>query len=162
MIPLETSDWQAQEGLLPKELKLGASGGLIISKNFSADSGLIGIGFKVPGHLGTAKMTLRAPFDFAELTILVPQGTLHVTAPSMTAAPGVEFSGKFFDALSLQGVQKGQQVEVSIGNVPEGRARSWMVGAITGGLLLFGGLGCALFTRPSSADRFGNADGLVI
>lgn len=149
MLPTETIDFQAQEGLAPNELTLGSNGsGLTIDKEFAPGDTLITIGFKVPADVGHAPMTIKATQPFESLSFFVFEGKFQVEGPNLVAKPNVGFSGRVYDTYTLSQGEAGKTYRVDLKGIPEGRDRLRTVGWIFAGSLALIALALAWFSRP--------------
>lgn len=148
MLPTETIDFQAQEGLGPNELNLGSGGGLTIDKTFPPGDTLITIGFKVPTELGTGSLTLKASDAFESVGMFVFEGKFQVTGPNLDIRRNVDFSGRTYDTYTLSKGEAGQTYQMALQGIPEGRGRLWIVGWIFAGCLVLIAMALAWFSRP--------------
>ncbi|WP_141732117.1 hypothetical protein [Oligoflexus tunisiensis] len=148
MLPTETIDFQAQEGLAPNELNLGADGGLTIDKTFPPGDTLITIGFKVPANLGTGNMTIKAGEAFESLGMFVFEGQFQITGPNLDIRRNVDFSGRTYDTYTLMKGEAGQTYQLGLQGIPEGRGRLWIIGWVAGLALLVIAVALAWFSRP--------------
>jgi hypothetical protein len=149
MLPKETIDFQAQDTLSPQELKLGTDGGITIDKSFPPGETLLQVSFKLPGTQGEALASFTPPYPFQSLGIFVLQDSFSVAGPAgLEIQKGINLSGRNFDTYTLNGGESGKSISYTIGNVPEGRGRLWIIGGIFAGILLITAVTIAYFTRP--------------
>jgi hypothetical protein len=148
MLPSETIDFQAQEGLAPNELNLGADGGLTIDKTFPPGDTLITIGFKVPAELGAGSMTVKASEAFESLAMFVFEGQFQISGPNLDIQRNVNFSGRIYDTYTLTKGEGGQTYQMGLQGIPEGRGRLWVIGWVAGAALFLIAMALAWFSRP--------------
>lgn len=150
MLPVETVDFQGQENINPDELKLGPDGGITLDKVFAPGEFMINIGFKVPASQGRAHLSVKPTYDFDSLGFFVWQDTMGVSSEASTldVRKGVAFSGRTYDTYTLIKGTKGQNYQIKIEGIPEGRGRLWIIGGISAAILLISGLSLAFFSRP--------------
>jgi hypothetical protein len=148
MLPTETIDFQAQEGLAPNELNLGQDGGLTIDKTFPPGDTLITIGFKVPAEVGTGRMTLKAAQAFESIGMFVFEGKFEISGPGLDIRRNVDFSGRTYDTYTMNKGEGGKTYEVELQNIPEGRGRLWTIGWVAAAALLLIAGALAWFSRP--------------
>lgn len=151
MLPSETIDFQGQENVRPEDLKLGEGGKLILDKEFPPGDSMVNIGFKIPAGQGKAAFTVTPQFTLDALSLFVWENTLKVTGDNLLERKGVPFSGRNYDTYTVSEAAIGKPLTVTIGGVPEGRGRLWIVGGILGAVLLVG-LGFAYLSRPHHAE----------
>ncbi|HYX37944.1 MAG TPA: hypothetical protein VE954_33000 [Oligoflexus sp.] len=148
MLPTETIDFQAQEGLAPNELNLGADGGLTIDKNFPPGDTLITIGFKVPADVNNGRMTLKAAQPFESVGMFVFEGKFQINGPALDIKRNVDFSGRTYDTYTVNKGEAGKTYQMELQGIPEGRGRLWIIGWVLAGTLLAIALALAWFSRP--------------
>jgi hypothetical protein len=148
MLPEETVDWAAQDGITDQELMLGEGGGVSLVKSFPPGESLLAVGFKAPARLGEGELTFTAPMDLSRMVILVKKSTLAVSGEGFTTATDVEFAGGSYDSLSRGPVLAGSKVRIAISGIPEGRSRLWAIGGGAFALMLLMALVLAIKTRP--------------
>ena len=148
MLPQETNDWGAQDGVTQDDLSLGDGGGVQLKKSFVPGDSLLAIGFKVPGQLGSASMSFKAPADIAKIVVMARKDTLTMSGEGFVFHTDVPFSDTVYDTLSRGPVAAGEVVKVTIGRIPEGRARLWAAGAVSFLVLFALATFMALRTRP--------------
>jgi hypothetical protein len=148
MLPSETVDFQAQEGLGPNELNLGTDGGLTIDKVFPPGDTLVTIGFKVATDEGSGRMTIKAAEAFESISMFVFEGKFQITGPDLEIRRNVDFSGRTYDTYTLAKGVVGQSYQMEVQGIPEGRGRLWIIGWVFAGALLLIALALAWFSRP--------------
>ena len=149
MLPKETIDFQAQDSLSPQELKLGTDGGVRIEKVFQPGETLLQVSFKLPAEEGQAAANFTAPYPYESFGVFVWQDTLEVGGPAgLEIQKGVNLSGRMFDTFTTGAGEQGKSITYTFKNVPEGRARLWIVGGIVGAILFIAGVSIAFYTRP--------------
>lgn len=148
MLPTETIDFQAQEGLAPNELNLGQDGGLTIDKNFPPGDTLITIGFKVPAEVGEGRMTLKAAQAFESIGMFVFEGKFQISGAGLDIRRNVDFSGRTYDTYTFNQGEGGKTYSMELQGIPEGRGRLWMIGWVAAAALILIGLALAWFSRP--------------
>jgi hypothetical protein len=148
MLPKETVDWRAEQGIDASDVE-AVDKKLIIRKSFPPGETFIAIGFIVGAGMGEAMMTFDAPSDIDELAIY-SRGGLEMTPESPLFKKGepVEFSGNTYQTLSASGIRAAQSVSVKLTGLPKGRKEYWILGgAFMGFLTLVGGV-AAWRTKP--------------
>jgi hypothetical protein len=148
MLPTETIDFQAQEGLAPNELNLGQDGGLTIDKAFPPGDTLITIGFKVPADVGSGRMTLKAAEAFESIGMFVFEGKFQISGPDLEIRRNVDFSGRTYDTYTLNKGEGGKTYTMELQNIPEGRGRLWTIGWVSAVALILIAMSLAWFSRP--------------
>ena len=97
MLPEETEDFEAQQGLIPKDIKLGEDGGLYVDKEFPAGDTLVTIGFKVPSSSGVANIIVMPTMDIPAFSYFVAKDSLKVNGVDLEFLSDQYFSGKNYD-----------------------------------------------------------------
>jgi hypothetical protein len=156
MIPKETKDFKAQEGIEANELKLGSDGGLIVEKLFPPGNTLLGVGFLVESSLGKATLTFDMREAIDQMVVLIPQDSISAVSEFMNLEVGVPFAGQVFNTLTVRQPTVGKTYVVHVDGVHEGRGRLWLIGAIFAALLFISAAALAYKTRPklSGVDSF--------
>ncbi len=148
MLPTETIDFQAQEGLAPNELNLGQGGGLTIDKNFPPGDTLVTIGFKVPAEVGVGRLTLKASEAFESIGMFVFEGKFQIEGPGLDIRRNVDFSGRTYDTYTLSQGEGGKTYSMELQGIPEGRGRLWTIGWVVAAALILIAGAMAWFSRP--------------
>ncbi len=148
MLPTETIDFQAQEGLAPNELNLGQGGGLTIDKIFPPGDTLVTIGFKVPAEVGVGRLTLKASEAFESVGMFVFEGKFQIEGPGLEIRRNVDFSGRTYDTYTLNQGESGKTYSMELQNIPEGRGRLWTIGWVVAAALILIAGAMAWFSRP--------------
>lgn len=148
MLPAEVIDFQGQDSLGPEDLKLGPDGGLTIDKLFDPGDSLLNIGFKLPGKVGEAPISILATSQFATLGIFVFEGKFTISGPQLEIRKNVDFSGRNYDTYTTLNGELGKTYRFTIEGIPEGRGRLWLIGWIFAAILAGMALTFAWLSRP--------------
>ncbi len=147
MLPEETEDFEAQQGLIPMDIKLGEDGGLYVDKVFPSGDTLITIGFKVPSYSGVADITVKPVMNIPAFSYFVAKDSLKVEGQDLEFLSDQYFSGKNYDTYTAVALSSGKSYSVQVLGSPEGRYNYWLIGAVVGVILLLL-LAYAYFIRP--------------
>lgn len=147
MLPEQTEDFEAQQGLVPMDIKLGDDGGLYVDKVFPAGDTLVTIGFKVPSYSGVADVTVKPMLDIPAFSYFVGKDSLKVEGSDLEFLSDQYFSGKNYDTYTAVSLLPGKSYSVRVIGSPEGRYNYWLIGAVVGVILLLL-LVYAYFVRP--------------
>lgn len=149
LMPQETVDWQAGQGIAPAEIKLQDGGGLVLDKAVPPGNHLMSLGFKLAASGGSTSFTLKPGIDMDMLGVFLPQDSeLVMTGGDYRKEENFPFSGKVYDAYTILGAEAGREISSSVAGIPEGRGEYWILGWIlTAVLLLVAGVASYL-TRP--------------
>ncbi len=157
MLPKETVDFVPQEGVEAGEVSLSEGNGVLVDKEFPPGVHIVSIGFRVDASYGKAQLTMAPVAEIQSFTLLLPRdGGMHVS--SSVLAPGEMGSApdpQYEAMLSNAPLPAGQTFIISVDGLPEGRTRTWIVGAIVGGLLVTLSGFFAVRTRPKISGKAG-------
>jgi hypothetical protein len=89
--------------------------------------------------------------------VLLPRGSpVTVQGPGLTKADDAAAPDPQYEAyLTAEALTPAKPLTLSVGGIPEGRTRIWIVGSVVGGLLLLLAVALALRTRPRITDDEG-------
>jgi hypothetical protein len=149
-LPKETIDFQPQEGLSPEEIHQDGEKGLMFEKEFPPGMTLIAVGFKVNGRFGAATLTYVPKGDLDQMSFVTKKGGLNIATPSSLfgAAHVATMQNEEFLAIDSNGsLGPGSSFSIEVTNLPEGRGRLWMVGAILSLILVIGAIWFTWQTR---------------
>jgi hypothetical protein len=152
-LPKETVDFQAQEGLTQEELISGGADGLMFEKEFPPGLTLISIGFKANANFGQAALTFAAKTEMEQFSIVTKKDSLTVHSDSALLSESADtvVADEQFTSMTSKGpIPSGESIVINVGNVPEGRGRLWLAGAIIAAVLLAFSVGMTLKTLASS------------
>lgn len=156
MLAKEKKDWFPQEGVLPKDVKLGEGGAadIVITQEFKPGDTFIVFNFSAPANFGKSELTFVAPYDIEDLLIMTPAGpeALAISSEDMEFQANQKFAGKPYDMLQTTEIMAEQELRIQVAGVAEGRSRFWWIGGIFGGLML---ITAAIFgwrSKPTSAN----------
>jgi hypothetical protein len=148
LLPADASDFMPIEGLSADQIRLGNKG-LEIEKPFSPGVTVVSVGFVLPARSGRAMMKLHSRADVGELTVMTPRGLLDVRSPELVeTAPDVQDMQRYSVWTVNRMLLADQILDISIGGVPEGRSKLWLVGGLLGIVLVFGSWIFARRTEP--------------
>ena len=150
MLPKETLDFEALNGVGRDELKLGKEGGLILEKEFRQGDSLMSIGFRVPASIGEGELTFEAVADVEVFSVFVRPDTIEVSfeQEGYEKKENVPFGANTFTTFTKKSLPKGESTKVFVSNIPKGRGQYWLLGFIAGGLMFVIGGYLAYRTRP--------------
>lgn len=151
MLPQETVDFRALNGIGADELKLGKNGGLTLDKSYKVGDSFVSVGFRVPASGGRAEMTFKPERDVQSMSIFLSAGSqLEVSDKKglMDRKTGVNFGNGSYDTYTKTDVKKGEPQVFWIDGVPRGRGPFYLMGWITGFLMLILTTLIAYKTRP--------------
>lgn len=155
-IPREAVDFQAGEGLEPKDLKI-QSDGVLVRKTFAPGVNVVSVVFAVPARYGVTSLTLVPKREVPEMSIMTPKGILTAKGDGLAVQPDDRQEGERYDVLgTTKPLPLGKEFVLDIAGVPEGRSRLWILGGIVGGLLILTAGVYAWRTRP---QKTGAEDG---
>ena len=153
MVPKETVDFAAQEGVLPAELQQDAAGLLFVEKEFAPGTNVVGVGFTISAKSGDAKVTFTGPpGDARQVAILSSPGFLTLSGMGIRRAgaeeglPATGYEQYFFDKpLAADDV-----VAVAVSGIPEGRRNFWVMGGGVAGIIFLLGGALAIKTKEQA------------
>lgn len=129
MIPLETVDFRAVEGVDADHLKLSEKGSLTMDREFNPGMSFMGLDFLVRAQFGRASMTFIAPYAIDELSLLVPQQSkLKISGPNLKLAGSMDLQQGKFDRYLVADIQLGTQIQLTVAGIPVGRVLFWWIG----------------------------------
>ncbi len=148
LLPKETSDFQPQEGLLPKDLSLAESGNVKIRTNVPSTTKLLGIAFKVESDSRPVKLSFQAPYDIRELKILYPLNSIQLVGEGFEESGPVQLRERQMNSMTRSRIQAGETFEIQVAGVPSGRGPYYKLGFALAAFLL---LGASILTYKSGA-----------
>lgn len=162
MLPKETIDFQAQDGLTQSEIKVTDEGLLYIEKEFAKGLNLLAVGFKVPAEFGKATLTFEAPFELAEFSLVTKKNTLSVLSDVLLLEESnMVNSEKFLSYKKKGAVLTNEIVIVTLEGIPQGRTALWWIGSIMGVLLVLFAALFTFWTRVKGPDEEMLAESVV-
>lgn len=149
MLPRESVDFKAQDGLEDQDLKIDENGQLYMEKNFPPGVSLLGVSFQVKAaQFGNDTISFLPPFDVQELSVAVPsQSGVAVAGKQFKAGVPPMLADGRYQGMQTTDIKKGQILEVQVSGIPKDRVVLWIVGAVFTLLLAFLGVGLTLKTR---------------
>lgn len=150
VLPEETVDWEAQEGLRGAPFNLGANGGVEFTKVFKPGDNFNTVAFKSPASEGQGELTISVPFPVEELSFLVPEG-LKLSGPGMQYQQ--RKSSERYDKYKFMDLKPGTPLKVAVSGIHEGRSKFQLLGMISGALLILISFSLAWYTRPKINDE---------
>ena len=148
MLPIETEDFEPQQGINPKDIQLGEDGGVFVNKDFPPGDTLVTVGFKIPSSGGVAKITINPTINIPAFSYFVSKGSLKVEGMNLDFQTDQFFSGKNYDTYTVESLRANAPYSVNVLGSPEGRNNYWLLGAVVGIVLLLL-LVYAYFVRPN-------------
>jgi hypothetical protein len=153
-LPAETVDWMPQEGVLPKDIRLGSEGNLILKATYPPGVHMISIGFKIDSSGADTTVTLKPVDEISDFTLLFPDSTnLKVTHPNLQDS-GLDGNAQepYRTMKSANPLPKGEEFVMNVSGIPEGRTKPYVVGAIIGLLFVVASTILAIKTRPKGLE----------
>jgi len=151
MLPLESLEAKAQEGLTPEELTRDVQGSYQVKKTYKKGMSLVGIGFrcKIPPGKGVATFHITPHFAIGEWSIAVPNpSSLLVKAPGMEPGlPDMLTGSPYLGIIRRQPFAAGDTLEVTLSGLPKGRGALWTSGLGFLGVLFLGSAGWVFLSR---------------
>ncbi len=136
LMPRETVDFQAQEGIDQSNLQLGDDGQVIAEFDLAPGRQMVGVGFKVDARSGGATLTLRPKVDLATLSVLIGRDGLSVQGASLTGPEEIAFGEQVQDMWTAKDIAAGSEYTLLVDGIPQGRGGFWMIGAVMASLLV--------------------------
>ena len=139
LLPKETEDFRALEGVSDDDLQLEDNGSLVIDKkDFPPGTTLVNIGFK-NNVVESATLTFRVIEPLASLVILFDE-MIDVKSPLFEPTVAPKISAHNYRALqSKRSLTSGENIVLQVNDVPRGRSTIQLVAGIFSFVLL----GCA-------------------
>lgn len=144
MLPPETVDIKAQDGLKPEELERDKEGILHMkTKSFPKGMTLLGVGFqcKIPPGNSSLPLHFTPLFSIGELSVAVPNTTpMKLTATGMEPGlPDMLTGSPYTGIMKHQPLAKGETITITLAGLETGgRATLWWSGFVFAGILCFG------------------------
>lgn len=153
LLPKETEDFRALEGVSDDDLQLDDDGSIVIDKkDFPPGTTLVNIGFKKT-VVESATLTFRITEPLASLVILFDE-MIDVKSPLFEPTVAPKISAHNYRALqSKNPLTSGETLVLQVDDVPRGRARIQVVAGIFAFMLL----GCATLLTIKSFKGVGGA-----
>ena len=155
MLPRESIDFKAQDGLEDQDLKLDESGQLYLEKEFPPGVSLLGVSFQVKtDHVGKDTISFLAPFDLQELSVAVPSKSGISVEGSLfkDGVPPMLADGRY-QGMQTTGIKKGQVLEIHVSGIPKDRMILWVMGGIFTLIMTLLGVGLAIKTRTMTSSE---------
>lgn len=150
-LPKESVDFQPQDGLSEKDIRLDPDGHIVVEKVFPPGLNLMGIGFKIP--------TTKFGSDFLSISPIFPIGELSVATPNMNdlSVRGDKFTKGLppmlpadrYRGIQISDVEKNQSLSIYIDGIPKKRSHIQIIGLVIGLLLCGLGVLLTLITAPN-------------
>ena len=150
MLPKETDDFSAQEGVEAGDLTLAPGGGVILEKEFPPGMQIVSIGFRTPSRYGRSVLTLTPALAIDSFTLLLPRlSRLQVSSPKLVVGDAASAPDPQYEPyINASVLQPGEALKVAVNGLPAGRSQIWIVGAGVAAMLLFMAGFLAWRTRP--------------
>ncbi|MFK7823142.1 MAG: hypothetical protein AB8G05_03240 [Oligoflexales bacterium] len=149
MLPRESIDFKAQDGLEDQDLKLDENGQLYLEKEFPPGVSLLGVSFQVKAdQIGSDTISFLPPFDVQELSVAVPSRS-GISVAGETFKQGVPpmLADGRYKGMQITGVKKDQILEIEISGIPKNRLQLWVVSGVLTVLITLFGIGLTIKTR---------------
>ena len=153
MLPKETTDFAATEGIDAQDIKLDGSQ-VVIERLFPPGVHVVGIGFQVRARFGRANLSFQVTDPIESLSLLVPKDSrLELKSEALTVADASASPDEDYRPyINRQALQPGDRFTVEVAGLPEGRGSIWILAAAIAVVLGVTSLGLALWTRPKIQD----------
>ena len=138
MLPKETVDFAAQEGVTPEELKQNEDGTLYVEKLFPPGTTVIGIGFMINGSAGSTAMTfIGPPGDSRFVAVLSSKGVLGLKSEGLKPDGSEDSlpSTGYDQYIMKEPLAPGAEFKIAVTGIPEGRKNFWILGGTVAGLI---------------------------
>jgi len=136
LLPQEAKDFQPIEGINPDDLKLGETG-LTVEKEFPPGVNVISLGFTIPATFGNVDLHVKSRSDLGELTVMTPKGLLEIKGRDLVeSGTDVQDMQRYNVLSSNRMILTGDELQISVGGVPEGRGRLWILGLVFAGMMV--------------------------
>lgn len=155
LLPKETDDFRALEGISDDDLQLSKDGSLVLAKkNFPPGTTLVNIGFKkLVAEKKTTPLTFRVTEPLASLVILFDE-RIDVKSPVFKSTVAPKISAHNYRALqSKSSLASGETFILQIHGIPLGRGKIQTVAGIFALVLLGCTTWLAIKTRPQRLHR---------
>ena len=137
MVPKETIDFRAVEGMNEEDLRLSEKGSLLLEKEFAPGVKFSGIDFLVGASFGKTRLTLSAPYAIKELSLLVPKNSgLELSGENLKPGEPMRLNRGEFLRYVLSDMQTDQIAVLTMQGIPMGRMLYWWAGGIFATLLV--------------------------
>lgn len=150
MLPKETDDFSAQEGVEAGDLTLAPGGGVTLEKEFPPGMQIVSIGFRTKSRYGRGVLTLTPTLAIDSFTLLIPRlSGLQVSAPKLAIGDASNAPDPQYEPyINASVLQSGETVTIAVDGLPEDRSQIWIVGAGVAAMLLLMAGFLAWRTRP--------------
>lgn len=158
MLPKETVDFAATEGIDPQDIKLDGTN-VVIERAVPPGVHMIGIGFQTSAKFGRATLSFTVTEPIDNLSILVPEESkLELQSAALQPADDGETPHEGYRPYANRApMQPGDRFTIEVTGLPEGRAGLWILGAVIAGLIVVSAFTLAWRTRPKIEDDGGQA-----
>jgi len=156
LLPKEVADFAAAEGIKPEDVRLGEDGGIYVEKDFNPGFNSVGVFFSVKGKGRNGLMTFTPATGLSQLRIFSETENLQFTSEQFDQVPSSDLEGGRLVSgiVNKQPLESGKAFVVGFDGLAEGRQWFWLLGSITGALLI--GLVVFMFMRTrEKVDAFG-------
>ena len=149
MLPRESIDFKAQDGLEDQDLKLDENGQLFLEKEFSPGVSLLGVSFQVKAdQVGNDTISFLPPFDVQELSVAVPSKSgISVEGELFKQGVPPMLADGRYKGMQITNVKKDQVLEIEISGIPKNRILLWIVSGIITALIILLGIGLTIKTK---------------
>jgi hypothetical protein len=128
MLPKESRDFQPVEGVEPADIKLETDG-VYVNKAFPPGVNVLSFAFISDAKHGRAELNIQAKSDVGELSVMTPRGMLSISGQEFLDSGSDVQDLQMYDILTSRSqIAKGDELRLSISEVPEGRMRLWFFG----------------------------------
>ncbi len=156
MIPLETVDFRAVEGVDADHLKLSEKGSLTMEREFKAGMNFTGLDFLVSAQFGRASMTFVPPYPIEELSLLVHQRSkLKISGSNIKLVGTMDLQQGKFDRYLLENIQPGVHLQLAVAGIPVSRTLFWWIGGGFAAILL---IAVGIFTKRTWPTNMGRGE----
>ncbi len=156
MLPDKVTDFNAQDGLEPGDLKQDIDGKLYVEKEFRPGLSLVGVGFKIPiVKFGPDYLHFRTLFALEELSVAVAarSGLVLESAGFEVGLPAMLGTGVYEGIRSIGVLAKDADVKIRLSGIPKMRAWLEIVFVIAATLFSVLALFLAIRTQRSRTEK---------
>jgi len=133
MLPENTIDFKAQQGILNNEIVLNKNGDLILAKKFKPGLSLISIAFQVPlSKWYSNHLIFKTPYEIKELSIAsLKTIPIQFSGPNFTAGIPNMLGTKHYRGIIQKNILEDQTLSITLKGLPRGFAFSWIMASIS-------------------------------
>ncbi|NRA44770.1 MAG: hypothetical protein HRU09_07435 [Oligoflexales bacterium] len=155
MLPRESVDFKAQDGLEDQDLRLDENGQLYLDKEFPPGVSLLGVSFQVKADkVGNDSISFSPPFDLQEFSVAVPSRSgIQVQGEQFKEGVPPMLADGRYKGMQVSDVKKDQILQIHISGIPKDRMLLWVVGVIFTVIMALVSIGLTMKTRVTGGSE---------